>query len=187
MTTPVQPELTHRHLLQAVALAARAHQGQMRKDERTPYVSHPFRVCLVVREIFGFNDLRMLLTAILHDVIEDTTTDFDDIAEPFGSEIAHWVSLLSKDKRLREAEREEAYCRALEQAPWQVKACKLADMYDNLSDMDMLPRARWPHVTNRMRMYFERLQKSHVPELTIALSLVRGVLEEREKAVCRIG
>ncbi len=38
-----QPVITYQHLLQAVALAARAHHGQMRKDEETPYMSHPFR------------------------------------------------------------------------------------------------------------------------------------------------
>ena len=96
----------HEQLLQAVALAARAHDGQLRKDGLTPYVSHPFRVCLVVREVFGFSDPRMLLAAILHDTIEDTTTDFDDLEAKFGPEIAEWVGKLSKDKRLPEAERE---------------------------------------------------------------------------------
>ena len=47
----------------------------MRKDRATPYVSHVFRVCLVVRDVFGFDDSRMLITALLHDTIEDTTTD----------------------------------------------------------------------------------------------------------------
>ena len=72
--------LTYRQLLEAASFAARAHQGQYRKDRVTPYVSHPFRVCLVVRDLFGFDDPRMLITALLHDVIEDTTTDYDDAA-----------------------------------------------------------------------------------------------------------
>ena len=39
-------EQTYRPLLEAVAFATRAHQGQMRKDRQTPYVSHAYRVCL---------------------------------------------------------------------------------------------------------------------------------------------
>ena len=97
---------SHRALLEATSFAARAHDGQMRKDNITPYVSHVFRVCLVVRDVFGFDDPRMLIAALLHDTIEDTTTDFDDIAKHHGDEIAAWVALLTKNKSLPEAARE---------------------------------------------------------------------------------
>ena len=43
-------ESNHRPLLEAIAFAARVHQGQLRKDGRTPYASHVFRVCLIVRQ-----------------------------------------------------------------------------------------------------------------------------------------
>ena len=66
-------------LLQAAAFAARAHRNQWRKDGQTPYVSHVFRVCLTVRQLFGVDDDDVLTAALLHDTIEDTDTDFDDI------------------------------------------------------------------------------------------------------------
>src|SRR5690348_6332920 len=113
-------------ILEATSFAARAHDGHKRKDGKTPYVSHVFRVCLIVRDVFAFDDPRMLITALLHDTIEDTTTDFDDLAPIYGQEIASWVSMLSKDKRLPEGEREEAYIKQLKSAPWQVQVCKLA-------------------------------------------------------------
>src|SRR6516164_8624025 len=96
-------------LLDAVAFAARAHRTQIRKDGQTPYVSHVFRVCLIARHVFGVSDPRVLTAAVLHDTVEDTTTDFDDVAEHFGAEVASWVAALSKDKRLGEEEREEKY------------------------------------------------------------------------------
>src|SRR5713226_7417151 len=99
----------NRLLLEAIAFAARAHQGQLRKDQRTPYASHVFRVCLIVRQIFGVEDASVLTAAVLHDTVEDTTTDFDDLEKEFGSEVAGWVAALSKDKRLPDAEREKAY------------------------------------------------------------------------------
>ena len=49
-------ENTYRPLLEAVSFAARAHQGQMRKDGKTPYASHVFRVCLILRHVFGIDD-----------------------------------------------------------------------------------------------------------------------------------
>src|SRR5438067_177442 len=97
---------TVRPFLEAISFAARAHHGQMRKDGLTPYASHAFRVCMVLRHVFNVADPRILTAAVLHDTIEDTTTDFDDIAEEFDAEIAQWVAALSKDKRLEEGPRE---------------------------------------------------------------------------------
>src|SRR6516225_7915152 len=112
-------------LLEAIAFAARAHKPQMRKDNQTPYASHPFRVCLVVRQLFGVDDPKVLMAAVLHDTVEDTNTDCDDLIEKFGPEVADWVAQLSKDKRLPEGKREAAYMDTLSKAQWQVKVCKL--------------------------------------------------------------
>ena len=165
-----------RSLLEAVAFAARAHQGQQRKDGKTPYASHPFRVCLVVRHIFGFDDRRMLIAALLHDTIEDTTTDFDDLAEKFGREIAEWVAYLSKDKRRPDDQREHAYIEGLRSAPWQVQVCKLADVYDNLQDTAGLPAERRKHSVQRAQQYLEALSGSKAAELAQPLALVREQL-----------
>jgi guanosine-3',5'-bis(diphosphate) 3'-pyrophosphohydrolase len=128
--------------MEASALAARAHRHQLRKDGQTPYVSHVYRVGLVVRDVFGIDNPDVLVAAILHDTLEDTTTDYDDLAEKFGKDVAGWVAILSKDKRLPEADRELAYTRQLAAAPWQVKICKLADVYDNLMDSPPGQQAR---------------------------------------------
>jgi guanosine-3',5'-bis(diphosphate) 3'-pyrophosphohydrolase len=150
-------------LLDAIAFAARVHRHQVRKDNQTPYVSHVLRVCLVVRHIFGIEDENVLVTAVLHDTVEDTTTDFDDVSERFGEEVAGWVALLSKDKRMVEPEREEAYRAQLSQAPWQVKICKLADMYDNLIDSSYLQLHQRPRTQQRIRGYLNALQSPDLP------------------------
>jgi guanosine-3',5'-bis(diphosphate) 3'-pyrophosphohydrolase len=79
-------------------------------------------------------DWEVLAAAVLHDTIEDTTTDYDEILERFGPRVAGFVALLTKDKRLPEEEREERYFAALAAAPLEVKLCKLGDTYDNLTD-----------------------------------------------------
>lgn len=123
------------HLWQrAASLAGRCHAGQLRKDGKTPYVVHPFRVAMVVRDVFGVNDPVILAAALLHDVIEDTPADYDDIAEECGTEVADIVACLTKDMRMVEAEREAAYDRQLAAGPWQAQLVKLADVYDNICD-----------------------------------------------------
>lgn len=152
-----------RLLGEAIAFASRAHRGQLRKDGETPYASHPMRVCLVVRHVFGIDDEVTLATAMLHDTIEDTTTDYDDLVEHFGPDVADRVAMLSKDTRMPEADREDAYLRGLLGGDWRVAVCKLADGYDNLSDCRSLStegRARQVRTVSR---YLDALRPS-VPE-----------------------
>ncbi len=85
---------------EAAAFAARAHRHQLRKDGRTPYVSHVVRVALTVTQVFWCDDPVVLAAALLHDTIEDTTTDYDDLAERFGKEVADCVAALTKNMTL---------------------------------------------------------------------------------------
>jgi guanosine-3',5'-bis(diphosphate) 3'-pyrophosphohydrolase len=151
-------ERTVRPLVEAVSFAARAHEGQVRKDGRTPYVSHVFRVCLTLRHVFGIDDPQVLAAAALHDTIEDSTTDFDDLQEQFGTEVAEWVAALSKDKRMPEQDREQAYIKGLVKSPWQVKVCKLADIFDNVIDSITVPREQRGRVFKRSHSYLDALK-----------------------------
>lgn len=145
-------------LLQAVSFASRSHQGQLRKDGRTPYAAHTSRVCLIVGQVFGFDDPEMLAAALLHDTIEDTTTDFDDLLEQFGRNVATWVKALTKDKRLEETEREEAYIEQILQADWQVHVIKLADILDNMIDSKHLDDKRRQKAKLRHQAYLTALK-----------------------------
>ena len=118
----------------AISFAARAHRNQFRKDGATPYVAHPVRVALTLLVTFGIDDEPALAAAMLHDTIEDTTTDFDDLAAEFGPEVARYVAALTKDARLPEEERERTFFEVLDRSPWQVRGIKMADAYDNLLD-----------------------------------------------------
>ena len=121
--------------------------------------------------------IRVLTAAVLHDTIEDTKTDFDDIAERYGPEVAQWVALLSKDKRKEEKEREEAYVAGLDAAPWQVKACKLADLVDNMLDMETMPAEKRKTSKRRYRAYWAAFRKWSEPELRGILEIVEGVVD----------
>jgi (p)ppGpp synthase/HD superfamily hydrolase len=129
VTTTLRPLWQH-----AAALTARAHQGQLRKDGKTPYASHPMRVAMTVACLFGVTDEATIAAALLHDVIEDCQHDYDDIEEVFGREIADIVAALTKDMRLPEEVREPEYDERLASGPWQARLIKLADVYDNYCD-----------------------------------------------------
>ncbi len=171
---------TEAMLFEAVAFAARAHRNHLRKDKETPYFSHPVRVCLVVRHVFGFDDPRMLAAALLHDTIEDTTTDYDDIVERFGPDVARWVAAVSKDSRMPFEEREEAYRRALGAAEWQAKVVKLGDLYDNIGDCKHFSRDQQRKTAEKSRGYLDAVRDGLPREAEKAVQLVEQRLSELE-------
>ncbi|OWK46994.1 HD domain-containing protein [Fimbriiglobus ruber] len=163
-------------MFRAASFAARAHKNQLRKDGQTPYVAHPFRACLVVRHVFGVDDPRVLTAALLHDTIEDTTTDFDDIAEAFGVDVARWVAALTKDMRLEDGPREAEYHRVLAAAGWPVVVCKLADIYDNLSDSKTLSTKGTERNIRRATEYLDAMRPTLPAEAKAAFAVVEGKL-----------
>ena len=166
-----------RSIAEAVSFAARAHKHQLRKDKETPYIAHPVRVCLVIRHVFGIDDPSVLAAAVLHDTIEDTTTDYDDLAERFGTDVADTVAAMTKDMRLPEPEREPAYLKQLLAGGWQVAVCKLADGYDNLSDFAALPPAGQQKQLGKMAEYLEALRPAVPPEARRAFEIVAAKVE----------
>ena len=161
---------------EAASMAARDHRNQLRKDKRTPYFSHPVRVALTVAVKFNCTDEKVLAAALLHDVLEDTRADYDDLLERFDQEIADTVAALSKDTRLVEPERERRYYDELADAPWQARLIKLADVYDNLSDAtdDAIREKVLNAATNALRVAGDE------PALQAAVRLVRELKQSIE-------
>ena len=169
---------TYGPLLEALSFAARAHRHQVRKDGQTPYYAHVVRVCLIVRHVFGIDDPNVLMAAALHDTIEDTPTDFDDLDEKFGQQVAHWAADLCKDMRKPEKEREAEYVAHLVTAPWQVKVCKLADIFDNLMDSKHLSQQQRERTLRRSRTYLDAIKTNLPRELRSAYEMVERLLAE---------
>ncbi len=119
MKKPTGKEL----LIRADAFASKRHDGQMRRDGVTPYVEHPRAVMRILLDEFGVNDPEILAAALLHDTIEDTRTDYDELSERFGRRVASIVAVLSKDNRLPERRREREYFKQLSEAPLGAKLC----------------------------------------------------------------
>jgi guanosine-3',5'-bis(diphosphate) 3'-pyrophosphohydrolase len=165
-------------MLDAIAFAARVHRHQVRKDGQTPYFSHPARVAMIASRVFGVTDPAVLTAAVLHDTVEDTTTDADDIFERFGPNVARWVAALTKDKRLPDSEREKNYAAALAAGGWQVHVCKLADIYDNLTDSKNLSAEHRTKTIARSRFYLDALEPHISNQVRPAFEMVRALCVE---------
>jgi GTP pyrophosphokinase len=80
-------------IYQAYLVGAEAHEGQSRLSGE-PYISHPVAVARILADMRM--DSKSIIAAILHDVIEDTPTAKEHIAEQFGEEVAELVDGVSK-------------------------------------------------------------------------------------------
>ena len=168
---------------EAASFAARAHRHQTRKDGTTPYAAHTTRVALIVALEFGCTDKTVIAAALLHDVLEDTTRDYDDLEAEFGPRVAAIVAHLSKDPRLPEPEREKGYDERLRAGPVEARLIKLADVYDNLTDADDEPARR------RLLEKAERALALAAgdPELDKASGIVRALVAEARDRLAATG
>jgi (p)ppGpp synthase/HD superfamily hydrolase len=127
-------------LEKAIELAARAHAGQVDKAGE-PYILHPLRLMFSVT---GENER---ITAVLHDIVEDTTTTLADLrALGFPEDVVTAVDALTKRKG---ETRLEAAARAAENSI--ARAVKLADVTHNM-DLSRIPSPT-PKDLDRMKQY----------------------------------
>ncbi len=88
----------------AVDYAAKKHENQKRKDG-SPYIIHPLAVAEIVAQ--SGLDTDSILGALLHDCIEDTDSNHDDIARMFGATVADLVEGVTKLTRVEYSTLEE--------------------------------------------------------------------------------
>jgi transcriptional regulator with XRE-family HTH domain len=95
-------------LLKATEFAAHKHRDQRRKDAgASPYINHPISLANVLCNEGGITDPVILAAALLHDTLEDTETDYEELRGQFGEDIADVVvevtdtKWLSKEARKR--------------------------------------------------------------------------------------
>ena len=130
---------------EAIEVAAEAHQGQYRKGTRTPYITHPYAVGLILMEA-GCPEA-VIIAGILHDTVEDTDLTLEFIQERFGEYVADIVDGCSENKVLRWRARKTERIEALKSASPEICTVTCADKLHNLrtiiSEYDVIGAAIW--------------------------------------------
>ncbi len=88
----------------AFDVADRAHSGQLRKDG-SPYVTHAIAAAQIAAGMGVDGD--SIVAALLHDCIEDTGLEYEDIAKQFGTEVADIVDGVTKLTRVQYTSKED--------------------------------------------------------------------------------
>src|SRR4051812_22980059 len=131
-------------LNRAYVYAMRMHGAQLRASG-DPYFAHPIEVAGILTEYRL--DAAAIVTALLHDVIEDTQATRDDVAELFGEEVAELVEGVTKLSRLelasdqkRNAENLRKFILAISKDV-RVLLVKLADRLHNMRTLHFIKQA----------------------------------------------
>ena len=133
------------HIREAYEFGASAHQGQKRRSGE-PYISHPVAVADLLADLHM--DSQTIIAAILHDVIEDTPTLKDELAQKFGKEVAEIVDGVSKLDQVQFTSRAEAQAESFRKMllamvhDIRVIMVKLADRTHNMRTLGAMPPAK---------------------------------------------
>jgi (p)ppGpp synthase/HD superfamily hydrolase len=121
-----------RRLTKALAFAAEAHRNHRRKGaSQEPYINHLIEVVDLVASVED-GDLDVLIAALLHDVLEDTRTGYDELAAEFGERVARIVQENSDDMTLPKLERQCARLACIRKKSREARLVKFADIISNL-------------------------------------------------------
>jgi len=97
MVRAYDPSVNEALLNKAYVFSIKAH-GDQKRHSGDPYYAHPIEVAGILASLHM--DVASICTALLHDVIEDTKTTREDIAEMFTEEIAELVDGVTKLSQL---------------------------------------------------------------------------------------
>ncbi|MFP5212781.1 MAG: HD domain-containing protein [Acidobacteriota bacterium] len=145
-------------LMAALKFAAEKHRDQRRKDVgHTPYINHPIEVAEMLWKLGEVRDMDVIIAALLHDIIEDTETEPEEISEEFGERVLSLVLEVTDDKRLPKEVRKSLQIERAPEASLGAKAIKLADKICNVRDVAASPPKGWS--TERRVEYLDWTEK----------------------------
>jgi (p)ppGpp synthase/HD superfamily hydrolase len=131
-------------IARAADFAARAHVRQRRKgDAAEPYVNHLSEVALLLTEATGGQDAPLIAAGWLHDTLEDTATEREELEALFGPDVAAIVAEVTDDKSLKKAERKRMQVETAPSKSPQARMLKIADKTSNLLSIALSPPSGW--------------------------------------------
>ena len=151
----------------AIKFAAKKHAdiNQLIPGNNLPYVVHLSNVAMEImtaaHHTENFDAEFAVQVALLHDILEDTSTTFEELSNEFGIEIAKAVAALSKNSEISKENRMMDSISRIKELPKEVWSVKMADRITNLQ----APPKTWSS---------EKIVKYHTQAKIISHSLQGG-------------
>jgi GTP diphosphokinase / guanosine-3',5'-bis(diphosphate) 3'-diphosphatase len=149
VSTRVEPRTDSDLATAALRFARRVHLGQYRKQNHEQFVEHPIAVArLLIR--LGY-DGTVIAAAYLHDAVEKTSLELDEIRERFGPEVAGLIECLTEDQEIEGyAERKRALRECILDSGGDTVIIYAADRVANMRDWREVDPENRPSVGRRL-------------------------------------
>ncbi len=166
--------------------AKEKHKKMIQKDGM-PYHEHLSAVTSRLKNL-GITDEDVLSAAWLHDIIDHTNTDFDEIEQRFGSKIAVLVLSLSKDRKIPKIKQEEQYVKQLRESPMEAKIIKLCDIAAELRDLKNSTFSKTKKIKEmRKRLFYLNVIKADLSKNQIVFPKVQDLISSINDIIVTYG
>jgi guanosine-3',5'-bis(diphosphate) 3'-pyrophosphohydrolase len=172
---PILKEGDSKKIRKAFNMALEAHRN-MRRKSGEPYIFHPLAVAHICVEEIGLGTTS-IISALIHDVVEDTDIELADIERMFGRKIASIVDGLTKIKGVFEqgtSAQAENFRKMLFTLSEDVRVIliKLADRLHNMRTLDSMPRQ------NQLKISYETIYLYAPLAHRLGLNVIKTELED---------
>lgn len=192
---------------QAYRVAEKAHSGQMRRSGE-PYITHPVAAAIILARMRL--DYQTIMATLLHDVVEDTSINAEDLLAKFGEEVAALVEGVTKLTKIKFESKAEAQAENFRKMVLamvkdiRVIIVKLADRLHNMRTLGVMPTAKrrriaretleiYAPIANRLGMHsmyvdledlgFKALYPMRYRAIKSAVEAARGNRQELTKTI----
>lgn len=167
---------------EAYIFAENLHKGQMRDGTDIPYIAHPLRMAIALIEKYDFTNSNVLKAIFLHDVLEDTDGNKEQIQEKFGEDVLEIVQKVTRPRVENETPQQKfksktkKYQKLLNEEN-KIKKLALVDLLDSMEDW-LLIKKEAP-IYNKIPRW---LKETEILYLPLAES-IGGLFEKRMKEI----
>jgi len=175
-------------ILKAYNDAKDAFRGKFRDDARVRYFEHIRAVALIMILYLRVTDYRMIVAALLHDIVEDIPSwTIDRVREEYGDEIAQIVDSLTKPYHIFKTKEEchEAYHKRFKQAMRAFFLIKLPDRLHNLLTLWNCTDEKVSRKIAETKLYYLPYAEEHIilyhEIIAIIGSLEKGIKTKKKK------
>lgn len=144
----------------AFTVSNEAHRD-MRRKSGEPYIYHPLDVAILCVEEIGLGTTS-IVSALLHDVVEDTDWELEDIEREFGPKVGQIIDGLTKISGVFEygsSQQAENFRKMLITLSDDVRVIliKLADRLNNMRTLDSMPRHKQLKIASETKYLYAPL------------------------------